>query len=90
MSGEERLAVPGQVWVFRFLLPFPLFPRENRSSRHVCLARPSVIFKVSFFCLGISQAPGSPLGTSPGTRAKVTLVHRSHTQQNKGKQVSFF
>ena len=47
-------------------------------------------FQSVVFRLGISRAPGSSLGTSPCTRAKVTLVHRSHTQQNKGKQVSFF
>ena len=33
--GEGRLGVPGQVWEFRFLLSFPIFPRENRSSRNV-------------------------------------------------------
>ena len=33
--GEGRLGVPSQVWEFRFLLSFPLFPRENRSSRNV-------------------------------------------------------
>ena len=46
-------------------------------------------FQSVIFRWGISRAPGSSLGTSPCTRAKVTLVHRSHTQQNKGKQVSF-
>ena len=33
--GEGRLGVPGQVWEFGFLLSFPLFPRENRSSKNV-------------------------------------------------------
>ena len=36
MSGRRDVwGVPGQVWEFRFLLPFPLLPRENRSSRDV-------------------------------------------------------
>ena len=46
-------------------------------------------FQSVTFRWGISRAPGSCLGTSPCTRAKATLVHRSHTQQNKVKQVSF-
>ena len=46
-------------------------------------------FQSVIFHWGISRAPRTSLGTSPCTRAKVTLVHRSHTQQNKGKQVSF-
>ena len=33
--GEGRLGVPGKVWEFRFLPPFPSVPRENRSSRNV-------------------------------------------------------
>ena len=33
--GEGRLEVPNQVWEFRFLLSFPSFPRECRSSRNV-------------------------------------------------------
>ena len=46
-------------------------------------------FQSVIFRWGISRAPGSSLGTSPSTPAKMTLVHRSHTQQNKRKQVSF-
>ena len=33
--GEGRLGVPGQVWEFRFLLSFPSFHQESRSSRNV-------------------------------------------------------
>ena len=33
--GEGRLGVPDQVWEFRFLPSFPLFPGENRSSSNV-------------------------------------------------------
>ena len=52
------------------------------------LARPSVIFKVSF-SFGYFASTGESPGNLPCTHAKVTLVPRSHTQQNKGKQVSF-
>ena len=45
-------------------------------------------FQSVIFRWGISRAQGSSLGTSPCTRAKVTLVRRSQTQQNKGKHVS--
>ena len=34
--GEgRRLGVPGQVWELRFLPSFPLFSKENRSSKNV-------------------------------------------------------
>ena len=50
---------------------------------------PPVHFQYVITRWGISSAPGTSLGTSPCTRARMTLVHRLHTQQNEGKQVSF-
>ena len=56
---------------------------------HFTVCAPSNFHQSVIFRWGISRALGTSLGTSPCTRAKVTLVHRSHTQQNQGKQVSF-
>ena len=60
-------------------------------TRQFFLARPRVVFKVLFFGGAFHEHRGVPWepGTSPSTPAKMTLVHRSHTQQNKRKQVSF-
>ena len=39
MSGEGRLGVPGQVWEFTFLLPFPSFISWGKSQFKKCLGK---------------------------------------------------
>ena len=61
--AEGRLGLPGQVWELRFLLSFPSFPRENRSSRNVWGKRlevPDILLPDirGFLTQGLS-APGS-------------------------------
>ena len=45
--------------------------------------------QVSFSKWGISQEPGSSLGTSPCTRTMMTTANRSHTQQNRENKGHF-
>ena len=59
-------------------------PRPTVRNKDLTASKKDYPFQSVIFQWGISRAPGSSPGTSLCTRTRMKLVHRSHTQQNKG------
>ena len=69
--GEGRLGVPCQVWEFRFLLSFPLFPREiavqEMSGRRPGSPRlRKILVSVKFLSAILGPEMAAPILWAPG------------------------